>query len=279
MTTHSRDRIRRSGRLLLVAWIGVLSLFVPTVAHAIVYGEETEVGEYANVGSFVMLYDPGTGGATYPVQLCTGTLISPTVVLSAAHCLQRDELPAAYLGDPWFTLDPVIDADGNWTVDPGVTRLEGVAHPHPQYAAGHNYQYDVGVFVLDIAVTGVAPATLARVGDLNDRAMRGARFTAVGYGIVRETNKKSSQSFRPPQRRMKASQTLLTTNRDFAFFSMNLATGNGGTCYGDSGGPHFAANGDIVSITTTGDIPCKASDKSFRVDTWTAQDFLRTYLD
>ena len=59
---------------------------------------------------------------------------------------------------------------------------------------------------------------------------------------------------------------------------MNLATGNGGTCYGDSGGPHFL--GDVVvAVTVTGDAPCKATDKSYRVDTSEAHEFLAPYLD
>lgn len=58
---------------------------------------------------------------------------------------------------------------------------------------------------------------------------------------------------------------------------MNLATGNGGTCYGDSGGPHFL--GDVVvSVTVTGDVPCKATDKTYRVDTPWARDFLDAFV-
>ena len=63
--------------------------------------------------------------------------------------------------------------------------------------------------------------------------------------------------------------------------SMNPSTGNGGTCYGDSGGPHFLGGLDsdlIASITITGDAWCRASDKTDRVDTPAARDFLDDYV-
>ena len=58
---------------------------------------------------------------------------------------------------------------------------------------------------------------------------------------------------------------------------MNLATGNGGTCYGDSGGPHFL-DGVVVALTITGDAPCKALDKTYRLDTPWAQEFLAQFV-
>ncbi|MFZ0534343.1 MAG: hypothetical protein WAM09_14295 [Anaerolineales bacterium] len=64
---------------------------------------------------------------------------------------------------------------------------------------------------------------------------------------------------------------------------MNQATGNGGTCYGDSGGPHFIhidglETNIVASITVTGDAQCKASDKTYRIDTESALSFLAEYL-
>jgi secreted trypsin-like serine protease len=58
---------------------------------------------------------------------------------------------------------------------------------------------------------------------------------------------------------------------------MNPSTGNAGTCYGDSGGPHFL-DGVLVSITVTGDAMCKATDKTYRVDTPWAREFLSQFV-
>jgi hypothetical protein len=52
------------------------------------------------------------------------------------------------------------------------------------------------------------------------------------------------------------------------------STGSGGTCYGDSGGPHFLGGVEsnlIVSITVTGDAMCRATDKTYRLDTPSGQ--------
>ncbi len=64
---------------------------------------------------------------------------------------------------------------------------------------------------------------------------------------------------------------------------MNLATGNGGTCYGDSGGPHFLHQDGletniVVAVTVTGDANCKATDKDYRVDTVAARTFLSEFV-
>jgi secreted trypsin-like serine protease len=63
--------------------------------------------------------------------------------------------------------------------------------------------------------------------------------------------------------------------------SMNPSTGSGGTCYGDSGGPHFLGGVDsnlIVSITITGDAWCRATDKTYRLDTPAARAFLDDFV-
>jgi hypothetical protein len=59
---------------------------------------------------------------------------------------------------------------------------------------------------------------------------------------------------------------------------MNVSTGDGGTCYGDSGGPHFLGS-TVVALTVTGDTWCKATDKDYRVDTAQARAFLSGYVD
>jgi secreted trypsin-like serine protease len=63
--------------------------------------------------------------------------------------------------------------------------------------------------------------------------------------------------------------------------SMNEATGDAGTCFGDSGGPHFfggATSNLLVSITVTGDAMCRATDKTYRLDTASARAFLDDFV-
>ena len=65
--------------------------------------------------------------------------------------------------------------------------------------------------------------------------------------------------------------------------SMNASTGNGGTCYGDSGGPNFLGAGatetNIVAATTiTGDFVCRATNVDYRLDTPSARAFLGQFV-
>ena len=260
-------------RLLVVAGAVFALLLAPSSAHAISYGEPDD-GGHPNVGSFVVEYtDPDTGIMSLR-QLCTGTLIADDVVLSASHCFSG--LPSS-LGEIWFTLDEVIDADQDGVVDPSVDLLSGTPVTHPLYGTtGQSNTYDIAVFLLDAPVTGVEPAALPTPG-LLDSVTRSTTFTAVGYGTVRTSRRQGPQGFSVGWRREKADQHLLSLTRAWVTFSMNQATDNGGTCFGDSGGPHFL--GDVVvAVTVTGDSMCKATDKAYRVDTPWALDFLSQFL-
>jgi hypothetical protein len=53
----------------------------------------------------------------------------------------------------------------------------------------------------------------------------------------------------------------------------------GGTCFGDSGGPIFYSNTNIVvSVVSWGQTPCIGVDYNFRTDIQTSQDFIDSYL-
>ena len=101
----------------------------------------------------------------------------------------------------------------------------------------------------------------------------------MGYGAVRESKNGGINSLMPGSARKVAEQTINSVNKAWVTFSMNPSTGNGGTCYGDSGGPHFLgdkgdANKTIVAITVTGDTFCRSTDKTYRLDTPNARAFL-----
>jgi hypothetical protein len=58
---------------------------------------------------------------------------------------------------------------------------------------------------------------------------------------------------------------------------MHAQHGNGGACYGDSGGPNFAIiDGErvLAGTTITGDVPCYATNVTYRMDSPSAQAFL-----
>jgi hypothetical protein len=69
--------------------------------------------------------------------------------------------------------------------------------------------------------------------------------------------------------------------QDYLRLSQNQ--GNGGTCYGDSGGPNFLGAGAdetniIASTTITGDTWCNSTNVTLRLDTASARQFLGKYV-
>ena len=249
-------------------------------APAITFGE-LDGNAHPFVGSIVVSI-PGEG----VFQWCSGTLIAPTVFLTASHCTQPiagfvDANPGVQF---LVTFDPVIDPSGATG-----TYYSGTPHTNPLYASGgNNDPYDVAVIVLDTAPP-ITPAQLPTAGLLDtmkaDHTLNDTRFTAVGYGTTRDSMQKAWQGILDNEARQNVDQSFSTLTNAWAVFSM-LPTGShdsGGTCYGDSGGPHFIhLNGvetTIVAATTiTGDAQCKSQDKDYRMDTPSARDFLGQFV-
>lgn len=213
---------------------------------------------------------PNVGGLVSPTQYsdgtwlyCSGTLISPTVFVTAAHCGEDGERVAV-------TFDPAYQ-DGD-------TVYGGTFQADPAYSQRQNDPHDIAVVVLADPITSIAPASLPAAGSLSDLSRR-QRITSVGYGAYEVTRGPGGHQFLYDDVRMVATGTLNATTKSWLRVSMNPSTGNGGTCYGDSGGPNFLGDTDIVAATTiTGDAICRATNVDYRLDTASARKFLAQYV-
>ena len=246
--------MRRS--LYAVIVLAVLAWAAP--AQAITYGEPDGNG-HPNVGGLVSPEQYSDGTWIY----CSGTLISPTVFLTAAHCAEDGERVAV-------TFDPAYE-DGDKV-------YEGTFHADPLYGQRQSDPHDIAVVVFDKPVKGIAPATLPTAGSLS--GLSGSQtFTSVGYGAYEVTNGPGGHQYLYDDVRMVATGTLNSVTPSWLRISMNPATGNGGTCYGDSGGPNFLGDtGVIAAITITGDAICRSTNVDYRLDTESARAFLGQYV-
>lgn len=251
-------------RRMLAAGIAALAMFVfVTVAGAITYGVPDGNG-HPEVGALLaqQAYSDGTW------ETCSGTLIAPTVFLTAAHCDEGVSRVA-------------ITFDSSY-VYPSGTTYWGTWHADPDYNQAQSDPQDLAVVVLDKPVKGITPARLPAAGSLSNLP-GDQQFTSVGYGAQAVTNGPGGKTFHYADIRYVSTGTLNSINPAWLRISQNPATGNGGTCYGDSGGPNFFGAGptetNIVAATTiTGDTPCRSTNVDYRLDTASARGFLKQYV-
>jgi hypothetical protein len=259
----SREREIQMRRAIAAGIALVTTLLVPAGAGAITYGVPDGIG-HPEVGALLapQAYSDGTWAA------CSGTLISPTVFLTAAHC-DVGEISVEVTFDSSYDPETGATYSGTWYAD-------------PNYNQAQNDPHDIAVVVFPgLGVMGINPARLPEAESLNNLT-RGTEFTAVGYGAQSVTID-HGPTFHYADIRYVAVGPLNALNRNWLRLSMNPTLGDGGTCYGDSGGPNFLGAGatetDIVAaITITGDFMCRATNVDYRLDTPSARAFLGLYV-
>ena len=235
------------------------SLAIAAPAGAITNGTADGNG-HPNVGGLVAPTAYSDGTWIY----CSGTLISPTVFLTAAHCDEGT---------------PNVRISFSSAYKDGDTVYSGTFHGDPAYTQSQSDPHDIAVVVLDKAVKGIAPAKLPAADSLN-KLPGSQQFTSVGYGAYEVTGGKGGgHQYLYNDVRGVATGTLNTTTQSWLKISMNDAHGDGGTCYGDSGGPNFLGTSNVIAGTTiTGDAVCGSTNVDYRLDTASARNFLAPYV-
>ncbi|WOQ16833.1 trypsin-like serine protease [Raineyella sp. W15-4] len=226
-------------RTLVTALIASLLLVAGTSpAHAITHG--TPDGDDHPYVGFLATYNATTGEG----MLCSGTLLSERVFLTAGHCTAGNPTYVSV----WF--DAVPDPQ-----HPDV--VGGTAYTHPAYDPGTFYQHDVGVVVLDRPVPSATYGRLPAVNQL-DSLGPGNRttFTSVGYGLQASFPDAAAWKNRADVVRMVAHPRLVQINTgmpevgDFAML-LSANANTGGICSGDSGGPNFLGDSTVIAGVTS----------------------------
>jgi secreted trypsin-like serine protease len=239
-------------RMLVIVVAALLSGLVPGSAGAITNGQKDTQNLYPFVGLLAFYDDEGEY-----MHRCSGTLISPTVVLTAAHCTDGTATAYAY-----FQVEVADDFREN------PTGLLGTTYTHPDYNS-NTLDNDVGVVVLEPAVNLSEYPVLAPEGFLSElkaeHEIQDDTFVNVGYGLL--------DGWPPPNLQDNEDRWYSTspyqglTQNNLHLLQNPEATGGGGTCFGDSGGPHFWEDTlIIVSVTSWGDAICRSNDMTQRID-------------
>lgn len=142
--------------------------------------------------------------------------------------------------------------------------------------------------VLDQPVVGIEPAGLPTEGLLDDLdasgTLRDTLFTNVGYGTQeQQVVPGTGPTFPFTGDRWRSVSTFIALTPEQLHLGQRRSHGEGGTCYGDSGGPQFLGAGEdetniVISVTSTGDGPCYATNVTTRTDTEDAREFLGQFV-
>jgi hypothetical protein len=282
--------MKKTFALVVLALAAIVATFSTSSAYSIT-GPNAVPSDRDNV-VLVTFYDEA--GAY--LWRCSGTLIAPTIVLTAGHCtygaaearIWADQGP--YVETPvdqgGYPLTPVEDRPPcagfvGWPCEGEDSTGEPLTYPGfgfpgivPPDDASFPNTGDVGLVVLDTAITpDTGFASLAEAGALDVLATQRGRqtvtFTLVGYGLqrTRPTGDVAERIRLEATARLVNLQNSLTAGFNLQT-SANPGGGRGGACFGDSGGPVFYGGSNvIVAVTSFGITPfCTGVDFAYRID-------------
>jgi hypothetical protein len=265
-------------KLLVAAGLALAAVAVASPVSGITKGGVPDGDDHPYVGLMLALDANGT-----PLWRCTGTLISPTVYVTAGHCT---EAPAA-TAEVFFqtTLEPNRAAFG-WPWGPYDFSTSGITLVSPDYDPQAFFIADLGMVVLDEPVVLDRYASLPAPGAVDQlgKGRRGAQVTVVGYGLQyagRGINPSVSLLTRY-RADVKVTNTQgVAGNRLYDGNSMFLSgdAKHGGTCFGDSGGPTL--DGDtLLAVTSYGfNSNCAGVGGVYRIDRAAELAWINSFVD
>ena len=275
---------RRIAIAAVAASTGLLVVVAPS-ARAVIDGQP-DGDQHPNVGLIVGLDSQGHG-----VYGCTGTLINPTTVLTAAHCVGGEAFsrPVARIvvdfdshlrqrEDGIYFLDNQVEGTGSW--DRMFVDFSAIDGASDFYASS---AHDVGLLRLvkraDKVFRGIQPMPITgpNTNEIYRSGNSKTLVLQVGYGVQRDgppgqpgalfVDFTRNQAQVVPK---KATDALL-----FLGANPNDQAGYGLPCEGDSGSP-VIRDGTIISLLTFGNNVCSNIAGGPRLDAGPARDWLRS---
>jgi hypothetical protein len=273
-----KNPFSRERRKIAVVSLTLILLLVMVFPAAAVKFGEFDGNDHPHVG--LMVFD--VNGS--PSHRCTGTLISPTVMLTAGHCTFGTSG-----GRVWFEADVESGIPGNGYPSGGGTSIEFVeTHTHPEYVDAAFYLHDAGIAILSEPVDPGVFGVLADVGLLDElatkRGQQDLSFTVAAYGLqsVVPTLSADRVRYQGEVKLVDVNGTAGIPAGTSASFTNNPGKGNGsgGTCFGDSGGPIFHGDSNVIAAVNSYALNsnCVGIGGGYRVDTADDQAWITSFL-
>lgn len=232
---------------------------------------------------------------------CSGTLVSPTVFVTAGHCVEPDDSQG--FGPPTFAVvffsDTLIEPDPDFTLttrscagidgypcgDANETAITGSLHENPNWDPNAFFTNDLGVVVLDQPYDPGSFGALPEPGQLDGlKVGPRTRFDAVGFGLQRAFPDAASWKDVQDRVRMISHPWLLQVDTgyvgDYSLLLSNNAR-SGGTCFGDSGGPNFLAGTNVIAGVTSFGLSwyCGGGGGVYRLDNEDDLSFIESFME
>jgi len=283
MERWETSRRRRSATVTSLCAISA-ALLVPALAQAdlgarasIIGGEVAAIADFPSLAYIGARTDKSSGFA------CTGTVIAPRVVLTAAHCVENLEAGGYTPADKYAVAagfsDPREAKAANTVLDVAST------HVFPEFDPA-TLRGDAGILILSTP-TSAPPIALANAAD-GALYESGTKVLLAGWGLTGGGSLSQPRRLRSAATQVQPPEACKQRSRRFyppyspasQLCTLNPPTLSTGGCFGDSGGPAIAQRPDgsavEIGITSTGGPGCNTRFPDIftridRISTWASE--------